>query len=161
MCADDLDDVIQANPNLRVLDIFKRTEKSLAEAKLLDKHDLPAANHLAANAIAGAIDDNEITQILNGFFLIDEDEEDNEPAAALPPTTSAVSAPAQGGTYVTKLGDTLDSVAIAVWGRPLRRLSPLQEQELRRKVPLLALQDKPSDAADLKVLPAQHVILAA
>ncbi len=97
--------------------------------------------------------------MLTGFAVIDEEEEKTEPAVGNS-TASVASSQPQIVTYITKDGDTLDSIALAAWGRSLVQLSPRQQQELRLKVTLIALQDKQCDASELKVLPDQRVTLA-
>ena len=160
LAEEDSDRAVSRSPNLRVFDFTKRTETPSSEREPALKHNSPETADRGAEPLTESFDKNEVTLMLTGFAIIDEEEEKTEPAVGNS-TASVASSQPQIVTYITKDGDTLDSIALVAWGRSLVQLSPRQQQELRLKVTLIALQDKRCDASELKVLPAQRVTLAA
>ena len=103
------------DPNIRVSDFSKRAESSNNERNPMLRHNLPETAPLCEDAPFEPSTQNEVTWMLKGFAIIDEDKEDTEPVTAGSSTASVTSSQPQIVTYLTKLGDTLNSIAIAAW----------------------------------------------
>ena len=104
---------------------------------------------------------DEVLSMLSDFCIDEEAETEDQSNTMATSTATAAPTTQKPTTYVTKIGDTLNSIALIAYGKPLHQLTPLQQQEIRNNVPVVSLQEKQSDPALLKVLPAQSIFLKA